>query len=104
MVQCVSTLTVSLPSISAETPRRPRVNPRFVRFLARARAGPSASGFDPAAPARSYRVGSGTTRSKPLAEGICGVCALWHFRLGDRALDPWACGRSAKIHRTAANG
>ena len=43
---------------------------RFVRFLARARAAPSASGFDPAAPARSYRVGSGTTRSKPLAEGI----------------------------------
>jgi hypothetical protein len=68
---------------------------RFVRFLARARAraAPSASGFDPAAPARSYRVGSGTTRSKPLAEGICGVYALWHFRLGDRALDPWACGR-----------
>ena len=21
------------------------------------------------------------------------MCALWHFRLGDRALDPWACGR-----------
>jgi hypothetical protein len=21
------------------------------------------------------------------------VYALWHFRLGDRALDPWACGR-----------
>jgi hypothetical protein len=21
------------------------------------------------------------------------VCALWHFRLGDRALDSWACGR-----------
>jgi hypothetical protein len=59
-----------------------------VRFLARAREAPSASGFDPAAPARSYRVGSGTTRSKPLAEGICGVYALWHFRLGDRALDP----------------
>jgi hypothetical protein len=50
-------------------------------------------------PARSYRVGSGTTRfdpggagrelwgsfgasrSKPLAEGSCGVCVLWHFRL-----------------------
>ena len=55
--------------------------------------GPSASGFDPAAPARSYRVGRFTTGSKPLAEGVCGVCALWHFRLGDRALDPWACGR-----------
>ena len=21
------------------------------------------------------------------------MCALWHFRLGDRALDQWACGR-----------
>ena len=21
------------------------------------------------------------------------MCALWHFRLGDRALDSWACGR-----------
>ena len=46
-----------------------RVN-LFMRVSrARARAAPSASGFDPAAPARSYRVGSGTTRSKPLAEG-----------------------------------
>ena len=25
--------------------------------------------------------------------GGCGVCALWHFRLGDRALDRLACGR-----------
>jgi hypothetical protein len=31
----------------------------------RARGRPSASGFDPAAAARSYRVGSGTTRSEP---------------------------------------
>ena len=43
--------------------------------------GRSASGFDPAAPASSNGVGFGTTGSKPLAEGICGVCALWHFRL-----------------------
>jgi hypothetical protein len=35
----------------------------------------------------------GTSRSKRLAAGVCGVCALWHFRRGDRALDPWACGR-----------
>ena len=42
---------------------------------------------------RSYGVGFGASRSKPLAEGLMGVCALWHFRLGDRALDPWACGR-----------
>jgi hypothetical protein len=73
--------------------QRGRVNPLCAFSRARAREAPSASGFDPAAPARSYRVGSGTTRSKPLAEGICGVYALWHFRLGDRALDPWACGR-----------
>ena len=49
----------------------------------RAREGGAlASGFHPAAPAPSDRVGRGTTRSKPLAEGGCGVCALWHFRLG----------------------
>ena len=35
----------------------------------------------------------GASRSKALAEDGCGVCALWHFRLGDRALDSWACGR-----------
>jgi hypothetical protein len=50
-----------------------------VRFLARARAAPSASGFDPAAPARSYRVGSGTTRSKPLAEGITRLTIFSHY-------------------------
>ena len=43
--------------------------PLLSPFLVRARAPPSASGFDPAAPARSYRAGFGTTRSKPLAEG-----------------------------------
>jgi hypothetical protein len=47
-----------------------RVNPLCAFSRARARAAPSASGFDPAAPARSYRVGSGTTRSNPLAEGM----------------------------------
>ena len=40
------------------------------------------SGFDSAAPARSCRVGRFTTRSKPLAEGGCGGCALWDFRSG----------------------
>ena len=51
-----------------------------------------------AAPARSYRVGRGTTRSNPLAEGGCGVCALWHFRLGDRLL----IGGCAGAERRAA--
>ena len=51
----------------------------------------------------SYRVGSGTTRSKPLAEGVCGACALWHFRLGDRALDPWVCGRRTARGERAAD-
>ena len=76
--------------------------PRFPYTLAVfscAREGPSASGFDPAAPARTYRVGFGTTRSKPLAEGGRGACALWHFRLGDRPLDPRPRGRE----RRAAN-
>jgi hypothetical protein len=75
---------------------------RFVRFLARARAAPSASGFDPAAPARSYRVGSGTTRSKPLAEGIAALTLVWPFpareaperseyRQGRHILHLWRC-------------
>jgi hypothetical protein len=50
-----------------------------VRFPAR-EGGPSASGFDPAAPARSYRVGRGTTRSKPLAEGVAGLTIVLRFR------------------------
>ena len=67
-----------------------RVNIRF-SFHARARAAPRPAVSMRAT--RSYGVGFGASRSKPLAEGLMGVCALWHFRLGDRALDPWACGR-----------
>ena len=63
----------------------------------RAREGgaPSASGFDPAAPARSYGDCSAWCRAdrNRWPRGGCGVCALWHFRLGDRALDRLACGR-----------
>ena len=55
--------------------------------------GASASGFDPAAPARSYGDFSARADRNRWPRGGCGVCALWHFRLGDRALDPWACGR-----------
>ena len=55
--------------------------------------GASASGFDPAAPARSYGDCSARADRNRWPRGGCGVCALWHFRLGDRALDPWACGR-----------
>ena len=55
--------------------------------------GPSAGGFDPAAPARSYGDSSARADRNRWPRGGCGVCALWHFRLGDRALDPWACGR-----------
>ena len=54
--------------------------------------------FRSAAPARSDRVSRGTTRSKALAEGGCGVCALWHFRLGDRLL----IGGCAGAERRAA--
>jgi hypothetical protein len=66
-------------------------SPRFTyraRFLVRVRT-PSASGFDPAAPAPGYRVDLRHDRSKPLAEGHSGVCALRHFWLSDR----WPCGR-----------
>ena len=55
--------------------------------------GASASGFDPAAPARSYGDCSARADRNRWPRGGCGVCALWHFRLGDRALDPLACGR-----------
>ena len=55
--------------------------------------GASASGFDPAAPARSYGDCSARADRNRWPRGGCGVCALWHFRLGDRALDRWACGR-----------
>jgi hypothetical protein len=82
---------------------------RFVRFLARARAAPSASGFDPAAPARSYRVGSGTTRSKPLAEGIQALTALslpFHAREGraDPARSVSRPTRSSRLGGAAAAG
>ena len=56
----------------------------FAVVSSRAGGRPSASGFDPAAPARSYRVGSGTTRSKPLAAGVSGVFSLSIFRLARR--------------------
>jgi hypothetical protein len=49
--------------------------PVLASFPRAREGGSSASAFDPAAPARSYRVGRFTTRSKPLAEGGCGVCA-----------------------------
>ena len=75
--------------VRSATPRYPYC----LRFLARARAAPRPAVFDPAAPARSYRVGAARPDRKPLAEGGCGGCALWDFRLGDRAPDPWACGR-----------
>ena len=55
--------------------------------------GASASGFDPAAPARSYGDCSARADRNRWPTVSCGVCALWHFRLNDRALDPWACGR-----------
>ena len=65
-----------------------------LRPFPRAReGGASASGFDPAAPARSYGDCSARADRNRWPRGGCGVCALWHFRLGDRALDPWACGR-----------
>jgi hypothetical protein len=43
--------------------------------------GPSASGFDPGGAGRELWGSFGASRSKPLAEGSCGVCVLWHFRL-----------------------
>ena len=63
-------------------------------FLARAREGhPSASGFDPAAPAPSYGDCSARGDRNRWPRGGCGVCALWHFTLGDRALIGGRCGR-----------
>ena len=70
-----------------------RVPPwRTVSSCARGRH-PSASVFDPAAPARSYGDCSARADRNRWPRGGCGVCALWHFRLGDRALDRLACGR-----------
>ena len=62
-----------------------------LRFLARARAAPR-----PAVSIRRRGELSGRRlreRIETAGRGGLGVCALWHFRLGDRALDPWACGR-----------
>ena len=59
-----------------------------LRPFPRAReGGASASGFDPAAPARSYGDCSARADRNRWPRGGCGVCALWHFRLGDRAID-----------------
>ena len=53
----------------------------FLAPFPRAReGGRSASGIDPAAPARSYRVGRFTTRSKALAEGRTALTLLAPFR------------------------
>ena len=73
-----------------------RVNCLLVAALARARERLGRR-FRSAAPARSYGSAGGDCSAradrKRWPRGGCGVCALWHFRLGDRALDPWACGR-----------
>ena len=53
----------------------------FLRILARARATPLASGFDPGGAGRQVWGSFGARRSKPLAAGGCGVCVLRHFRL-----------------------
>ena len=76
-----------------------RVNTLCAPFPRAREGGASASGFDPAAPARSY----GDCSAEPIETRWlrvgCGVCALWHFRLGDRAL---IRGR-AVAERRAAN-
>ena len=55
----------------------------FSRVVSRAReGGASATGFDPAAPARSYGDCSARAdRNRWQRGGGCGGCALWHFRL-----------------------
>ena len=73
---------------------------RFCCAFPRAReGGASASGFDPAAPARSYGDCSARADRNRWPRGGCGVCALWHFRLGDRALIRGRAG----AERRAAN-
>ena len=82
------------PSATAPESARKRWPRYLCAAFPRAReGGASASGFDPAAPARSYGDCSARADRNRWPRGGCGVCALWHFRLGDRALDPWACGR-----------
>ena len=77
-----------------------RVTP--LRAFPRAReGGASASGFDPAAPARSYGDCSARADRNRWPRGGCGVCALWHFRLGDRAL---IRGRAGAERRAANEG
>ena len=63
--------------------------------------GASASGFDPAAPARSYGDCSARADRNRWQRGGCGGCALWHFRLGDRAL---IRGRAGAERRAANPG
>ena len=73
---------------------------RFCCAFPRAReGGASATGFDPAAPARSYGDCSARADRNRWPRGGCGVCALWHFRLGDRALIRGRAG----AERRAAN-
>jgi hypothetical protein len=75
-----------------------RVSHVLVRFLARARAAPRPAVSIGGAGAEL----SGRPRHDPIetvAEGGCGVCALWHFRLGDRLL----IGGRAVAERRAAN-
>jgi hypothetical protein len=55
--------------------------------------------FRSAAPARSYGVCSARADRKRWLRIGCGVCALWHFRLGDRLL----IGGCAGAERRAAN-
>ena len=66
--------------------------------------GPSASGFDSAAPARSYRA---AVRREPIETAGRGV-AVAGVRSGisgwrDRAPDPWACGRQGGARRIKIN-
>ena len=55
--------------------------------------------FRSAAPARSYGDCSARADRIRWPRGGCGVCALWHFRLGDRLL----IGGRAGAERRAAN-
>ena len=61
--------------------------------------GASASGFDRRRRRASYRDCSARADRNRWPRGGCGVCALWHFRLGDRLL----IGGRAGAERRAAN-